>query len=83
MFIKKYLSSKLSRSYYALQSLKGITSVNILRSTYFTLKHSLLRCGILFWGGDGKSKKKNCWITEASYVMNLQHIKRYFLQGIV
>jgi len=41
-----------------MQSLKGITSVNILRSTYFTFICSLLRHGILFWGGDKESKKK-------------------------
>jgi hypothetical protein len=43
-------------SYYVTQSLKGETSVNIIRSRYFADFHSHLRYGILFWGGDGDSK---------------------------
>jgi hypothetical protein len=52
----KHLSSKLNRGYYLMQSLKGETSVNIIRNTYFADFHSYLRYGILFWGGDGDSK---------------------------
>jgi hypothetical protein len=57
----KYVSSKLNRSYYIMQSLKGETSVNMYHkmyhTMYFTDFHSHLRYGILFWGGDGDSKK--------------------------
>jgi len=53
----KYLSSKLNRRYYVMQSLKGETSVNIIRHMYFADFHSHLRYGILFWLGDGDSKK--------------------------
>jgi len=35
----KYLSSKLNRSYYVMQSLKGEPSVNIIRSMYFADFH--------------------------------------------
>jgi hypothetical protein len=40
----------------ALQSLKGITSVTILRSTCFANFHSHLKNGILFQRGDRESK---------------------------
>jgi len=40
-----------------MQSLRGKTSVNILKSMYFANFNSHLRYGILFWGGDGTSKK--------------------------
>jgi hypothetical protein len=53
----KHLSSKLNSSYYVIQSLEGKTSANISRSMYFANFHSHLKCGILFWGGDGESKK--------------------------
>ena len=42
------LSSKLNRSYCIMHSLKGITSVNILRGLYFASFHSYVRYGILF-----------------------------------
>jgi hypothetical protein len=35
----KYLSSKLNKSYYVMQSLEGTTVVNILRSMYFANFH--------------------------------------------
>jgi hypothetical protein len=53
----KNLNSKLSRSYYAMQSLKGIASVNTLQSMYFANFHSQLRYGILLWRGDGESNQ--------------------------
>jgi Flp pilus assembly CpaF family ATPase len=65
-----------------MQSLKDITSVNMLRSTYFAFIRSLLRHGILFWGGDGESKKK-LLNYRSKYEISLQHIKRYLLQGVV
>ena len=36
----KNLRSKFSKNYYGMQSLKGVTSQNILRSMYFTNFHS-------------------------------------------
>ena len=44
----KNFSSKLNRSYRIMQSLKGITSVNILRSVHFASFHSYVRYGTLF-----------------------------------
>jgi hypothetical protein len=56
MLTYKNLSSKLATSYYIMQSLKVITSVNILRSMYFVTFHLHL-AKEYFGGGDGKSKK--------------------------
>ena len=41
----KNLRSKLVRSYYRMQSVQGITSVNILRSMYFLNIYMHLRYG--------------------------------------
>jgi hypothetical protein len=41
-------SSKLGKSYNVMQPLEGITSVNILRSTYFTNFHSHLSTASFF-----------------------------------
>jgi len=55
----KNVNSKLVRSYYLMQSLEGIRSVNILRSLYFVNFHLHIRYGILFWGEVmGKLKRK-------------------------
>ena len=54
---KQHLSCKLQRSYYVMQSLKGKTTINILRSMYFLNFHWHLRYGILFWGSFLESKK--------------------------
>ena len=51
----KNLGSKLNRSYYVMQSLKGKTRVNIFKKYVFCNFHSHLRYGILFKGGDGES----------------------------
>jgi hypothetical protein len=51
------LCSKLSKTSYIVQSLKGDLSPNMLRSIYFGKFQSLLRCGIIFWGGDSDSIK--------------------------
>jgi hypothetical protein len=55
----KNVSSKLIRSYYLVQSLKGITSANILRSMYFANFHLQLRYDTLFGEAMGKLKKIN------------------------
>jgi hypothetical protein len=43
----------LSKVAYTIKSLKEILSLNLIRNIYFTKFHSLLRFGILFWGGAG------------------------------
>jgi len=35
------------------KSLKEVLSPNLIRNIYFTKFHSLLRFGVLFWGGAG------------------------------
>jgi len=47
----------LNKNYYVIHSLKNITSINTLRSVYFTNFHSHLRYGSLFWGSDSQSTK--------------------------
>ena len=36
---------------FMIKSLKEVLSPNLIRNIYFTKFHSLLRFGILFWGG--------------------------------
>jgi hypothetical protein len=55
--IKHVCSILKNKNYYAIQSLKTVTSINTLRSIYFANFHSHLRYGILFWGGDPQSAK--------------------------
>jgi hypothetical protein len=45
------LASKLSKVPFMTKSLKEILSPNMIQNIYFTKFHSLLRFGILFWGG--------------------------------
>jgi len=65
-----------------MQFFQGKTSVYILKSMYFANFHSHLRYAILFWGGDGESKKILNY-KKKSYEINQQCRKRYTLQGIV
>jgi hypothetical protein len=51
----KYLSLKLSTSYYMINSLKDVTSPYILRTMYFACFHVHLRNGLTLWGGDPES----------------------------
>jgi hypothetical protein len=51
----KHVCNMLNKNYYAIQSLKNVTSINTLRSVYFANFHSHLRYGILFCGGDSQS----------------------------
>jgi hypothetical protein len=53
----KHVCNMLNKNYYVLQSLKSVTSPDILRSIYFANFHSHLRYGILFWGSDPKCKE--------------------------
>jgi hypothetical protein len=49
--------AKLSKTILIIKLLKGVLSVNLLRSTYFGKFQSLLRYRIIFWGGAGDSSK--------------------------
>jgi hypothetical protein len=53
----KYLSSKLSTSYYMINSLRGVMSQYILRSMYFAHFHVHLKYGLTLWGNDPESKR--------------------------
>jgi hypothetical protein len=45
------LASKLSKVAFVIKSVKEILSLNLIRNIYFTIFHSFIRFGILFWGG--------------------------------
>ena len=45
------LANKLSKVTFMIKSLRDILSLNFIWNIYFTKFHSLLRFGILFWGG--------------------------------
>jgi hypothetical protein len=47
------LASKLSKAAFMIKSLKEILSSNLIWNIYFKKFHSLLRFGILLWGGAG------------------------------
>ena len=47
------LAGKLCKVAFMIKSLKEILSPNLIRNIYFSKFHSLLRFGILFWGGQG------------------------------
>jgi uncharacterized protein YqgQ len=47
------LASKLSKVAFMIKSLKEILNPNLIRNIYFTKFHSLLRFGILLFGGGG------------------------------
>jgi hypothetical protein len=50
-----YLSSKLSTSYYMINSLKNVMSPYILRTMYFACFHVHWRNGLTLWDGDPES----------------------------
>jgi hypothetical protein len=52
----KSLSSKLSKLFYMIKSLKDVKNPHIMSSTYFAYIHAYLRCSVIFWGGDTKSE---------------------------
>ena len=47
----QYLCQKLNKVLYLIKSLRDSVSKPILRNIYFTKFESLLRYGIIFWGG--------------------------------
>jgi hypothetical protein len=51
------LCAKLSKTIFIIKVLKGVLSINLLRSIYFGKFQSLLWYGIIFWGGAGDSSK--------------------------
>jgi hypothetical protein len=52
----KSLSSKLNKACYMIKSLKDAMSPLVIRSIYFAYFHTHLKYGLIFWGGDSKSK---------------------------
>jgi hypothetical protein len=52
----KSLSSNLNKACYMMKSLKDATSPVVIRSIYFAYFHMHLKYGLIFWGGDSKSK---------------------------
>jgi hypothetical protein len=49
-------SSKLNKVRYMIRSLRDTTSSLVIRSIYFAHVYSHLKYGLIFWGGDSKSK---------------------------
>jgi hypothetical protein len=47
------LAGKWCKVAFMIKPLKEVLSLNLIRNIYFTKFHSLLRFGILFWGGTG------------------------------
>jgi hypothetical protein len=50
------LSSKLNKVSYVIKSLRDVTSPLVVRSIYFAYVYTHLKYGLVFWGGDSKSK---------------------------
>jgi len=44
------VTSKLNKACYAIRLLKPFLTMNTLRMIYFSYAHSVLSCGIIFWG---------------------------------
>jgi len=49
------LTSRLNKACYAIRSIKLFMSLDVLRSTYFSYAHSIISCGIIFWGNSSYS----------------------------
>jgi hypothetical protein len=47
---------ELSRICYAIRSMSHISSTNTLKSIYFAYFHSIMKCGIIFWGNSPDRK---------------------------
>jgi hypothetical protein len=45
-----YVLNKIARSCYALRNIKHFIPLDTLKLIYFAHVHSILRCGIIFWG---------------------------------
>jgi hypothetical protein len=52
------LCQKLSKMCYVIKTLKEVMSPYMIRYIYYAHFHSLLRYGIIFWGGDIVNNKK-------------------------
>jgi hypothetical protein len=50
----KYLCHKLNMALYLIKSLRDVVSLSILRNIYLTKFESILKYGIIFWGGGHK-----------------------------
>jgi hypothetical protein len=53
----QYLIQKLNKAVYLVKSLRDLVSLPILRNFYFTKFESILKYGILFWGGGQKENQ--------------------------
>jgi hypothetical protein len=52
----KFLSLKLNKVCYMTKFLRDVTNPLVIRSIYFAYCHAYLEYGLVFWGGDSKSK---------------------------
>jgi hypothetical protein len=50
----KYLCQKLNMALYLIKSLHDVVSLSILRNVYLTKFESIMKYGIIFWGGGPK-----------------------------
>jgi hypothetical protein len=48
--------SKIGKFCYMIRSHEVVTTPHVTRSIYFANLHAHLRYGLIFWGGDSKSK---------------------------
>jgi hypothetical protein len=48
---------KLSGTCYAVRSVVHISNINTVKSIYYACFHSVIKCGVIFWGNSSKSGK--------------------------
>ena len=60
----KVLASKLCKVSFMIKSLRETLSTNMIRNLYFTKFQSLLRFGILLWGGVGGESNKKIFLLQ-------------------
>jgi len=61
---------KLSRTCYAIRSLVHVSNINTLQTIYYAYFHSIIKCGIIFWGNSStvgrfslhKRKSSELWV---------------------
>jgi hypothetical protein len=72
------LTSRLSKAWYAISSIKPFMSVAVLRSTYFLYVHSVISYGIIFWVNSSHSEEifkiQKRIITNSSKNASCQHL---------
>jgi len=67
----KALASKLSKVAFMINSLREILSTYLIRNLYFTKFQSLLRFGILLWGGAGGEINKKIFILQKRAIRSM------------